>query len=179
MLIDLPNIFQEIRCRTDRYKNSFFPNAVTHWNNIITSFQNLPSLEILKKHIISLIRPPPKDTFSVFNPPLLRYIFQLRVGLSRLRQHKKRHNFADTPSDLCLCKTGVESTIHYLLHCPFFTSQRTVLFSTVENIVHGKNINMDSVYLLLYGDPSLSVSENQKIISATIDYIDKTNRLSP
>ena len=179
VLIDLPNIFQEIRCRTDRYKNSFFPNAVTHWNNIITSFQNLPSLEILKKHIISLIRPPPKDTFSVFNPPLLRYIFQLRVGLSRLRQHKKQHNFADTPSDLCLCKTGVESTSHYLLHCPFYTSQRTVLLSTVENIVHGKNINMDSVYLLLYGDPSLSVSENQKIISATIDYIDKTNRLSP
>ena len=28
VLIDLPNIFQEIWCRTDRYKNSFFINSL-------------------------------------------------------------------------------------------------------------------------------------------------------
>ena len=179
VVINLPNVFHEIRCRTDRFKNSFFPNAVTIWNNIIGSFQNLPSFEDLKKHILSLIRPPPKETFSVFNPTNLRYLFQLRLGLSRLRHHKKRHNFQDTPSDLCLCKNGVEDTRHYLLICPFYAIHREVFLSTVENIIQNKNVNKDnSTNLFLYGDPSLSTSENQQIICATLDYISKTNRLS-
>ena len=59
VVLNLPNVLQEIKCRTDRYQNSFFPNAVTYWNNLITSFQDLPTFENLKKHIISLIRPPP------------------------------------------------------------------------------------------------------------------------
>ena len=114
----------------------------------------------------------------MFNPPLLRYLFQLRVGLSRLRHHKKRHNFADTPSDLCLCKTGVEDTRHYLLSCPFYARHREVLISSVENVIRDKNLDIDSTDLFLYGDPSLSPSENQTIISATLDFIDKTNRLA-
>ena len=118
--------------------------------------------------------------FAVFNPPLLRYIFQLRVGLSRLRHHKKRHNFVDTPSDLCLCKNGVENTSHYLLVCPFYAIHREVLLSSVENVIRDKNLNrtLNSTDLFLYGDPSLSTSDNQTIIFATLDYIDKTNRLS-
>jgi len=180
VVINLPNVFHEIRCRTDRYQNSFFSNAVTHWNNIISSFQSLPSFEILKKHILSLIRPPPKETFAVFNPPLLRYLFQLRVGLSTLRHHKKRHNFVDTPSDLCLCKNSVEDTSHYLLTCPFYASHREVLFSSVENVIRNKKLNktLNSADLFLYGDPSLSSSDNLTIICATLDYIDKTNRLT-
>ena len=106
VVINLPNVFHDIKCRKNRYKNSFFPNAISTWNNIIGSFQSLPSFEDLKRHILSLVRPPPKETFSVFNPTHLRYLFQLRLGLSRLRYHKKRHNFQDTPSDICLCKNG-------------------------------------------------------------------------
>ena len=32
------NTFHEIRCKTSRYKNSFFPDAINSWNNIITKF---------------------------------------------------------------------------------------------------------------------------------------------
>jgi hypothetical protein len=180
VVINLPNVFHETRCRTDRYRNSFFPDAVSHWNNIISFFHDFPSFEQLKKHILSLIRPPAKETFAIFHPVLLKYLFQLRLGLSRLRNHKKRHNFVDTPSDLCLCKQGIEDTSHYLLSCPFYASHREVLFTSVENIIRDKNINktLKSPDLFLYGDPSLSSSDNQTIISATLDYIDKTNRLS-
>ena len=115
VLINLPYVFHVIKCRTGRFSNSFFPNATCTWNNIISNFQHLPSFEGLKNHIISLIRPQMKYTFKVYNPSLLMYLFQLRVGLSRLR-----HNFADTPSDLCLSKLGVEDTHHYLLKCPFY-----------------------------------------------------------
>ena len=50
----------------------------------------------------------------------IKRLFQLRVGLSALKSHKYRHNFQDTQSDLCDCRTNVEDTEHYLLHCPSF-----------------------------------------------------------
>ena len=180
VVISLPNVFHEIRCRTDRYQNSFFPNAVSQWNTFISDFSDFPSFSDLKKHVISLIRPQPKDVFDVFQPTLLRYLFQLRLGLSRLRHHKKSHNFADTPSDLCICKTGVEDTRHYLLTCPLYASHREVLFTTVENIVREKNLELstNSPVLFLYGDSTLSIPENQSIISATLEFIKNSNRLA-
>ena len=42
------NIFHEIRCRSSRYMNSFFPDAITSWNNVISHFDRIPSINILK-----------------------------------------------------------------------------------------------------------------------------------
>ena len=36
-VINLPNLFQALRCRTDRYLKSFFPDATRTWNNVIVS----------------------------------------------------------------------------------------------------------------------------------------------
>ena len=38
------NTFQEIRCKPARYKNSFFPDATSSWNNMISNFQDIPTL---------------------------------------------------------------------------------------------------------------------------------------
>ena len=90
------NIFHEIRCRSSRCMNSFFPDAITSWNNVISHFDRIPSINILKNHIFSLIRPKGKNIFGIHDPLGLRYLLQLRVGLSLLRYHKKCHNFIDT-----------------------------------------------------------------------------------
>ena len=113
------NTFHEIRCKTFRYMNSFFPDAITSWNNVITHFNNVPSVGILKNHIISLICPEKKSIFGIHDPLGLRYLFQLRVGLSSLRYHKNRHNFIDTPSNECLCNHGIEDINHFLFSCLF------------------------------------------------------------
>ena len=108
------NIFHEIRCRSSRYMSSFFPDAISSWNNVITHFDNIPSINILKNHIFSLVRPKGKNIFGIHDPLGLRYLLQLRVGLSLLRYHKKSHNFVDTPSDKCLCNHGIEDNNHFL-----------------------------------------------------------------
>ena len=54
--------------------NSFFPD-----------FDNIPSINILKDHILSMIRPKKKNIFGIHGPLGLRYLLQLRVGLSSLR----------------------------------------------------------------------------------------------
>ena len=42
------NTFHEIRCRSSKYMNSSFPDAITSWNNVIIHFDNIPSINILK-----------------------------------------------------------------------------------------------------------------------------------
>ena len=103
--------------------SSFFHKAITSWNNVITHFGGIPSFSVLKKHILSLIRTKKKSIFGIHDPLGLRYLFQLRVGLSSLRYHKKRHNFIDK----CLCNQGIEDTNHFLFLCPFFATRRAAL----------------------------------------------------
>ena len=83
------NVYHNIFCNTTRYMNSFFPDAVKLWNNIGDDFHSCNSIEIFKKNITNLIRPPSKPIYSVHDPIGVKYVFQLRVGLSPLRSHKK------------------------------------------------------------------------------------------
>ena len=175
------NTFHEIRCRSSRYMNSFFPNAITAWNNVITHFDNIPSINILKDHILSLIRPKKKKIFGIHNPLGLRYLFQLRVGLSFLRYHKKCHNFIDTPSDIYLCNHGIEDTNHFLFLCPFFALQMATLASSVIQILQKYNLNRlgNQSHLYLYGHPTINLADNRNIILSTIKYIKESRPLSP
>ena len=118
-----PNILNPARYNaTNRYKSSLLPDSIKNWNAIISHFQLMPTLPKLKTHLHSLFRPVKKSVFSIHDPMGLRFIFQLRVGLSPLRKHKKNHKFLDTPTDHCLCETGSEdtrhffSTVHYFLY---------------------------------------------------------------
>ena len=102
------------------------------------------------------------------------------MGLSQLRHHKKRHNFADTPSDICLCNEGIENISHFFLYCPFHITHRESLTSSVNDILTSNNLTIpqDLTELYLYGHPSLSVSENKSILLATVSFIKSTNRFS-
>ena len=178
-LANLPCAFQKIKCRIDRYLNSFFPNAISIWNNIIPNFEYLPSFERLKNHLISMIRPKLRSTFDLHDSIYLRHLFQLRLGLSHLRYHKKRHNFADTPSDICLCMRGVEDTNRFLFFCSLFITHRETLTASINEILRRNNVDfIANTELYLYGHSSLKTLDNQKILAATIEYIKSTNPFS-
>ena len=53
-----------------RYKNSFFPEATSSWNNMISNFQDIPTFTSLKSHLLVYMMHVG-----------LRYFFQLRVNL--------------------------------------------------------------------------------------------------
>ena len=84
---------------------------------MISNFQDIPTYTSLKSHLFSLIRPKIKSTFGIHDALGLRYLFQLRINLSPLRSHKRRHNFSDTPSETFECNLGIEDFPHFLFEC--------------------------------------------------------------
>ena len=75
--------------------------------------------------LFSIVKDPELYANDLVHDPLgLRYLTQLRVGLSFLRCQKKCHNFIYTLSENCLCNNGIEDTSHFLFSCPFFAAQR-------------------------------------------------------
>ena len=121
-----------------RYQNSFYPNSIKLWNGLNNEIQACESLLSFKKHITSIIKPPVKSIYKIFNPFGISSIIQLRVGLSPLKSHKKRHNFLDTPDERCICNTDNENTEHFLLKCPLYRMQRENLITTVMPSLTGK-----------------------------------------
>ena len=175
---NIRNTFREILCKSNRYRNSFFPDAIASWNIFIEHFGDVPSFDILKGYINIFFRPKPKSIFGVHDPLGLRYLFQLRVSLSPLRSHKRRHNFTDTPSDICHCNLGIEDTSHFLFSCPSYATQRATLMTSVNEILQKNDLDelRNQPQLYLYGHRSINYSDNRKILLSTIRYMKDTRR---
>ena len=135
--------------------------------------------------MIGCCRPDGKPIYNIHDPVGLRYLFQLRLCLSPLRSHKHRYGFADTPSNICICKLGIEDTRHFLFSCPFYASKRAVMISSVKKILQKNNLNyptnfpVNELNMYLYGIPTICPADNSTIIKATIKFIASTNRFSP
>ena len=176
----LSNVFREIKFKINRYMDSFFPHAISSWNIIISHFEDFPFFDSLKDHVLSLVRPVNKSIFGINAPLGLRYLFQLRVSLSPLRSHKSRHNFIETPCDICHCKQSVEDTSHFLFFCSSYVTQRASLTSCVSEILLKNNLNHlgNQLQLDLYGHDSINYADNRKILISTLKYIKDTRRFS-
>ena len=105
--------FRQIICKSNRYMNSFFPDAVASWNIFIKHFGEVPSFEILKKHINAFFRPQTKNIYGIHDPSGLRYLFQLRISLSPVISHKFRHNLIPLPKYVVVIKASKILIISY------------------------------------------------------------------
>ena len=173
-------MYHEVACKTSRYKNSFFPDSIKSWNDIGADFSSSTSIGQFKKNINVLIRPKPKPVFGIHDPVGLRFLFQLRVGLSPLNCHKCSHNFADTPTDWCNCHCAPEDASHFLLSCDLFSLPRVDLRTSVSNILELNNLNhlSECFEIYIYGHHSLDDKDNKTILLSTIKFIKDTDRFS-
>ena len=115
-------------------KNSFFSSAVIEWNKLDSRLRKVNSFTDFKKNILIFIRPKANCDFNSNSSKGLTFLTRLRLGLSHLRKHKFKYSFQDSINPLCSCSLDVESTIHYILHCPLFTIQRYTLLNTISQI---------------------------------------------
>ena len=173
-------VIGQVFARTKGFKSSFYPNCLLEWDRLDQDIRQSNSIAIFKRRLFSIIRPPAKSVFGIQNPRGLSILTQLRVRLSRLNFHKFMHNFSDTMSPLCPINDGVEDREHYFLLCHMYDDIRRDLLNGVNAILlpHGMgNLSNDElVNILLYGHESLSFEMNAKILSATLEYIQVSQR---
>ena len=79
-----------------------------------------------------------KNVFNIHDPEGTKRLFQLRVGLSPLRYHKKR--FKHSPSDTCICGMSVETAEHFLIYCNLYNEVRVHLFQVINPILETKHL---------------------------------------
>ena len=130
------NVLHEITFHTDSYANSFFPGYCKNWNKIGFEMREITSLNDFKKNILCFIRPQQQSIFGIHDPIGIKRLFQLELGLSPLRKHKKDHNFKDTPAAICFCDTEPEDSMHLFFKRPLFIRQRNLFVDTVSKFYH-------------------------------------------
>ena len=58
-----------------KYRNSFFPDSIKAWNNLTEDLRTCKSISMFKKKITSLIKPPTKSIFEIYDPLGIKNIF--------------------------------------------------------------------------------------------------------
>ena len=109
------NNVPSFKVRQDFFKNFFFPSTVIEWNKIDKKSE---SLDIFKKNVLKFIWPSQNRFYDCHNSKGIKLLTRLRPGLSHLRKHKFKHNIHDTINTICNCGKDIETSSHYLLHCP-------------------------------------------------------------
>ena len=124
------------------------------------------------------LRPSQNRVYNYHYSKGIRLLTRLRVGPIHLREHKFKHSFQDTLNPICNCGEDIETSSHYVVHCPDYLQERMTLLNTVNctvpNIVDFNNDQLTEI--LLYGKEDLDNINNTSILDATINYLIETKR---
>ena len=167
-----------IRFSTDRFGKSFTPYSITAWNNLDLTLRTL-DFSKFREHLFKTIRPPKFSHFSFGSRHSCILISRLRMGTCSLNYSLFTRGLVSSPA--CSCGCPFETISHYLLHCPTYNYQRSVLIGKLSGLlVHILDFhslaNNAKEMLILQGSSFCSFNFNCRIIEATHVYIATTNR---
>ena len=151
----------------------FLPSAVIEWNKIGKNIRKPESLNILKEAFRNLYG----HLQTVLITPITLKKLDYYEDISHLREYKFKNSFQDTvfnPKSIWV--EDIETSSHYLLHCPQYLQESITLFNAVRHI--DPNIldlnNAQLTEILLYGKEDLDNMNNTSTLAATIKCLIKT-----
>ena len=109
-----------IKTRSNFFRNSFFHSTITEWNKLDCDIRYNDSLNVFGLFLLKFVRSIANSAFEINNPCGLKMLTRLGLGLSHLRHHKFTHNFKNCINPICVCGLEIETTTHFLFHCPSF-----------------------------------------------------------
>ena len=117
--------------------------------------------------------------YGIYDPFGVKLINRSRLGFSHLREHKFRHNFADTVNPLSSCPFETENTEHFFLRYQNNLSARKTLMNELNNISNAINSlnSTDLIRVILYGNKHFDNVTNFKITTATSSLLKPRNVL--
>ena len=136
------------------FRNSFFPSALIEWNKLDLNIRNSESLNIFKKTLLNFIRPSGSTVFNCHDAKGVKLLTRLRIGLSHLRDDKFEHSFEDSLNPIYSCGNDIDTSAHFLLHYPNFSSKRSTFLNIIGSIDRNILRRSDSqvTETLFYGD---------------------------
>lgn len=149
-----------------RFRDSFFLNTSSIWNNLPHYIQSSESIGQLKR-FLSKDDPVTPPYYYTGNRTEQLIHCKLRLKMSDLNQDKVNRHISNDP--LCACSPTPETAKHYLLHCPLHERTRTQTISTLPP-AH-QNINT-----LLNGNSRLSNDSNETVFISVQNFIKESNR---
>ena len=86
--------------------------------------------------------------------------------------------FLDCLNLISCCGKDIETTVHYLLHCPVFSDKQSIFLNNTRNIDENILSGIDSWIseMLLFGIFSFNDTKNVSILNTTIDCILSSKR---
>ena len=121
MLQEMLKIFLFLISSTAFIKVLSFHRQSLNGTTYILTFATQKIL-VFSKIILNLL--DPNSFFNCCNLKGIRLITRLRLELTHLREHKFKYNFQNCLNLPCSCGSSVESTYHFLLHCPILHDKR-------------------------------------------------------
>ena len=122
---------QTYYCRTDIFKNIFFPFTIIEWNKLDIDIWKSKSYATFRNTLLKLGRPIQYPIYSISNHVGLKLLTCLRLGLSHLNKHRSNNNFQNCINPLCSRSLEIESTSHFLLNCHHYTNICVTLLNSI------------------------------------------------
>ena len=72
------NCMPTFHCRTDCFKNSFFPSTLNDWYKLDETIRNTESISIFKSKLLSFIRLLKSNVYNISDPIGLKFLTRLR-----------------------------------------------------------------------------------------------------
>ena len=70
-------VFHEIKCSSDRYKCSFYPDTVKCWSRLGGILRNSPNIKSFKSQLLAGYRSPPRSIFGIHDSLGVRRLFPI------------------------------------------------------------------------------------------------------
>ena len=155
------------KCRTEKFRKSFFPDTVNLWNNLDPTVKSIIDRDEFNKSITNVCGKS-KKIFNYGQRDVNIIHAQLRLQCSNLKAHLLALHVIEDAQ--CACNYWFEDTNHFFFQCPLYHMHRQELVNTVQQLCR---IDLD---ILLYGNEALGINENKQIFAAVHRYILATNR---
>ena len=113
------------------------------------------------------------SVFDIHDPNGIKLFSRLKLNSDHLNELKFSHNFNGTADPMCTCGREPEATLHYLLCCSLYSTQRLELINIVcilnPSLKNYSNVKL--LNILLYGSEDFNLNLNREILKATNKYL--------
>ena len=160
------------RCRLSLYQFSFIPFVINFWNSLDNDTRNTRTSDSRKINLKSKVVLAKIPAHFLVGDRRHNILYaRLRRSCSSLKYDLFRSNIITDSK--CICGFTREDASHFLLNCPFYIEQRTVLF----NLLHHHNCGRD-IRTLLFGHPKKIQAQNMLLSKAVQTFIKNSGRFT-